>query len=105
MKKRIYVFAPCLLVLVSFFVAAEEVAEDKLPVRYLIPGSAPKDNQLVKILERGEKPILEPTKEWEINGPARNVTFAEGIIKFHNEWLLYYGAADKCIGLAKAPGE
>lgn len=58
-----------------------------------------------KVLERGEKPILEPTEEWEINGHARNVTFTEGIIKFHNEWLLYYGAADKCIGLAKAPVE
>ena len=47
MKKQIYVFALCLLVLFSFFAAAEGVAEDKLPVRYLIPGGAPKDNQVV----------------------------------------------------------
>ncbi|MCK4543638.1 MAG: extracellular solute-binding protein [Spirochaetales bacterium] len=47
MKKRIYVFALCLLVFLSFFAAAEGVAEDKLPVRYLIPGGAPKDSQLV----------------------------------------------------------
>lgn len=58
-----------------------------------------------KVLERGEKPILEPTEEWEINGLTRNVTFAEGIVKFNNKWLLYYGAADKCIGLATAPVE
>lgn len=56
-----------------------------------------------KIIKRAEKPIIEPTEEWEINGPAKNVTFAEGIIKFNNKLLLYYGAADKCIGLAELP--
>jgi predicted GH43/DUF377 family glycosyl hydrolase len=55
-----------------------------------------------QVLERSENPIIEPTEDWEINGPARNVTFAEGIIKYNNKWLLYYGAADKCIGLAEA---
>jgi len=60
-------------------------------------------NDPVQVLERYEKPIIEPTKEWEIEGPARNVTFAEGVVRFNNKWLLYYGAADKCIGLAEAP--
>lgn len=58
-----------------------------------------------RLLERCDGHIIEPTEEWEINGPARNVTFAEGIVKFNNKWLLYYGAADKCIGLATAPVE
>jgi len=58
-----------------------------------------------QLVERCDGPIIEPTEEWEINGPARNVTFAEGIVKFNNKWLLYYGAADKCIGLATAPVE
>ncbi|MCK4543587.1 MAG: family 43 glycosylhydrolase, partial [Spirochaetales bacterium] len=60
-----------------------------------------KDNP-VQVLERCEEPIIEPTEEWEIEGPVRNVTFAEGVIRFNSKWLLYYGAADKCIGLAEA---
>ncbi|PKP61886.1 glycosidase [Candidatus Atribacteria bacterium HGW-Atribacteria-1] len=59
-----------------------------------------KDNP-AQVLARCDGPIIEPTEEWEINGPARNVTFAEGIVKFNGKWLLYYGAADKCIGLAE----
>ena len=35
--------------------------------------------------------------------PVRNVTFAEGVVRFNNKWLLYYGVEDKCIGLAEAP--
>lgn len=62
-------------------------------------------NNPAQVIERSENPIIEPTEKWEINGPVRNVTFAEGIVKFNNEWLIYYGAADKCIGLAKAPIE
>ena len=60
-----------------------------------------KDNP-VQILKRCEKPVIEPTKDREIEGPVRNVTFTEGVIRFNNKWLLYYGAADKCIGLAEA---
>lgn len=63
-----------------------------------------KDNP-VQVLERCEKPVIGPTKECEIEGQVRNVTFAEGVVRFNNKLLLYYGAADKCIGLAEAPAE
>ena len=59
-----------------------------------------KDNP-AQVLERCENSIIEPTEEWEINRPFKNVTFTEGIVKFNGRWLLYYGAADKCIGLAE----
>lgn len=59
----------------------------------------------VQVLERCEKPVIEPTKEWESEGQVRNVTFAEGVVRFNNKWLLYYGSADNCIGLAETPAE
>ena len=52
-----------------------------------------------KVIERCKKPIIEPELDFEKKGFAENVTFAEGIIFFKGIWYLYYGAADKYIGL------
>jgi predicted GH43/DUF377 family glycosyl hydrolase len=53
-----------------------------------------------KLIARTEKPILEPTYEWEINGWVNNVVFVEGLIEHDNKIYIYYGGADKYIGLA-----
>ncbi|MCD4771222.1 glycosidase [archaeon] len=53
-----------------------------------------------KILYRHDKPILTPDKQFELFGKVNNVIFAEGIAKFKNKYFLYYGGADKCIGVA-----
>ena len=53
-----------------------------------------------RLLKRFEKPILEPTEYWEKFGKVNNIVFASGFIKFRNKWLLYYGGADKSIGVA-----
>lgn len=53
-----------------------------------------------KLLYRADKPILEPTEYWEQYGKINNVIFTNGLVHFKNKWLLYYGGADKSIGLA-----
>ena len=52
-----------------------------------------------KVIGRCKKPIIEPVLDFERKGFVDNVTFAEGVIFFKGMWYLYYGAADKYIGL------
>jgi len=58
-------------------------------------------NNPSKVLKRSEKPILEPTEYWEKYGKVNNVVFATGLVFFKGKWLLYYGGADKSVGVAK----
>lgn len=53
-----------------------------------------------KVLYRHNKPILFPTEQFERFGKVNNVIFLEGIVEFKNKYFLYYGGADKCIGVA-----
>ncbi len=55
-----------------------------------------------KMLYRSEDPVFEPEREWEQNGQVANVVFVEGMAKRGNEWLFYYGGADKHVGVASA---
>ncbi|MCD6398631.1 MAG: glycosidase [Candidatus Aenigmarchaeota archaeon] len=55
-----------------------------------------------KILYRHDEPILFPEEQFELFGKVNNVIFAEGLVEIKNKCFLYYGAADKCIGLAIA---
>jgi len=55
-----------------------------------------------KVLYRSEQSVFEPEREWEKNGQVPNVVFVEGMAKRGNEWLFYYGGADKYIGVASA---
>jgi beta-1,2-mannosidase len=56
-----------------------------------------------KLLERTERPILTPVWPYERNGQyAAGATFAEGLVPYKGQWLLYYGAADSVIGVASA---
>jgi len=66
------------------------------------PGVAVFDkNDPAKLLYRTEKPICEPTEYWEKYGKVNNVIFVTGLVYFKNKWLLYYGGADKSIGVAE----
>jgi predicted GH43/DUF377 family glycosyl hydrolase len=54
-----------------------------------------------KLLGRTEKPFFEPKLPWEQSGQyAAGTTFAEGLARFHDHWLLYYGCADSRVGVA-----
>lgn len=53
-----------------------------------------------KILSRSDEPIFEPETEYEKEGLVSNVVFPCGAILQGNKFLIYYGGADKVIGVA-----
>src|SRR5262249_47877688 len=58
-------------------------------------------NDPSKLLHRSETPAFEPQIEWEKVGQVPNVVFVEGMARQGDHWLLYYGGADKYVGVAK----
>jgi predicted GH43/DUF377 family glycosyl hydrolase len=56
------------------------------------------------LIARLDKPFIQPTYPWEKTGLFRSgTTFVEGLALFHNQWFLYFGCADSCVGVATAP--
>ena len=55
-----------------------------------------------RVLARADKPLFEPEEPWEKVGQVPNVVFVEGLVREGPRWLLYYGAADKYVGVAFA---
>lgn len=53
-----------------------------------------------KVIYKSNKPLLTPSEQFELFGKTNNVIFAEGLVEFKNKYFLYYGAADKYIGVA-----
>ena len=53
-----------------------------------------------RVLARSDRPLFEPVSEWEKVGQVPNVVFVEGLVVEPHRWLLYYGGADKFIGVA-----
>ena len=56
-----------------------------------------------KLLSRSDEPVFAPEKEWEKVGQVPNVVFVEGMVKWQNRYLFYYGGADMHVGVAQAP--
>jgi predicted GH43/DUF377 family glycosyl hydrolase len=54
-----------------------------------------------KVLRRSDEPIFAPEKDWEKTGQVPNVVFVEGAVLDRGRLLLYYGGADKYIGVAE----
>ena len=52
-----------------------------------------------KLLYRSEQPIFGPELEWEKLGRVPNVVFVEGMVKKGEQFLFYYGGADKYVGV------
>jgi beta-1,2-mannosidase len=55
-----------------------------------------------RLIQRSDRPLLEPETAEEIAGRVPQVVFAEGLVRFKGRWLLYYGMADTRIGIAMA---
>lgn len=55
-----------------------------------------------KVLYRSEVPLFAPELEWEKVGQVPNVVFVEGLLADQDRYLLYYGGADKYVGVAAA---
>jgi predicted GH43/DUF377 family glycosyl hydrolase len=58
-----------------------------------------------KVLNRPKAPILEPEEPWELVGDVPNVVFTCGTAERDGQYLVYYGGADRVIGLATADRE
>jgi beta-1,2-mannosidase len=54
-----------------------------------------------KLIWRSEQPVFFPERNWEKVGQVPNVVFVEGMIRQRGRYLLYYGAADKYVGVAE----
>jgi predicted GH43/DUF377 family glycosyl hydrolase len=57
-------------------------------------------NDMHTAIEETKKPFLYPEKEWEVYGYISSTTVANGLAFYKGKWLLYYGGADRVIGLA-----
>lgn len=55
-----------------------------------------------KLIWRSDQPVFWPEKDWEKAGQVPNVVFAEGLVAKGGRYLLYYGGADKYIGVVEA---
>lgn len=58
-------------------------------------------NDPSKVLGRSAVPALEPKEQYEKEGLVPRVVFPEGIVVRGDEILMYYGGADKYVGLAR----
>lgn len=54
------------------------------------------------LLARGDDPVFAPELEWESKGQVPNVVFVEALVRDGARWLLWYGGADKTVGVARA---
>jgi predicted GH43/DUF377 family glycosyl hydrolase len=57
-------------------------------------------NDLTTVLEYPNKPFLYPELEWEKRGFTEPALVSNTLVPFKGKWLLYYGGADRYIGLA-----
>jgi predicted GH43/DUF377 family glycosyl hydrolase len=55
---------------------------------------------LSAVLKHADQPFLYPELDWEKQGFTGLTTVANTLVPFQGRWLLYYGAADRVIGLA-----
>jgi len=57
-------------------------------------------NNPERVLARSEKPILKPSKDYEIYGKVPNVVFSCGNVVIDDKVLVYYGGADSVLCVA-----
>jgi predicted GH43/DUF377 family glycosyl hydrolase len=56
------------------------------------------------LIARLDKSYIQPTYPNEKTGLYRyGTTFTEGLVLFHDQWLMYFGCADSFVGVASAP--
>ncbi len=57
-------------------------------------------NDMQTLLKDQQEPFLWPELEWEKKGFTGDTTVANALVPFKGKWWLYYGGADRVIGLA-----
>ena len=77
----------------------------KIPPRAYSAGQVlfDRDNPL-RVVDWPQECFLYPERTYEKTGQYKKGTvFVEGLVYFHNRWLLYYGMADSYVGAAMSP--
>lgn len=78
--------------------------DKKLPVGTYAAGQALFDKtDPTKLLKRLDHYFLRPERPYETTGQVNQVVFLEGLVRFKNQWMLYYGTADSKIAVATRP--
>lgn len=82
--------------------ASDNAGDPKLaPATYSVGLAHFSADDPTHLVERSSRPIFKPELPWEQSGQyAAGTTFAEGLVRFHNQWLLFYGCADSLVGVA-----
>ena len=62
-------------------------------------------NDPTQVLARSDEPLLEPEMEYEKNGLVSNVVFPCGAVLIGKKIFIYYGGADKVVGVATIDSE
>lgn len=72
-------------------------------LRYAFGQALFEQDDPTKLIRRSGRPLLEPTMAEEMEQrDGKMVVFGEGLVRFKQKWLLYYGIADSSIGVAIA---
>lgn len=72
-----------------------------LPDSVYVGGQALYDaRQPDKLLQRLDRPFIQPEEDFEKSGQYRSgTTFLEGLVHFQKQWFIYYGTADSRVGV------
>ncbi len=74
------------------------------PGTYTVEEALWSADDLTKLLDRTTDRVFQPQLPFERSGQyAAGTTFAEGLVRFHGTWWMYYGCADSFVGAATAP--
>lgn len=77
--------------------------DHKNPDRYKMGALILDENDPTKVLYRSSYPILEPEEDYENNGHKWGVIYSCGAVVKGGKLLVYYGGADKVVGVASVP--
>ena len=81
----------------------EDGGDPAIPPTWSSVGQALLDrNDPTRLLDRLDKPFLHAELDWELTGYYPNALVSNAMVLFNGQWHLYYGAADRRIGLARA---
>ena len=80
----------------------DDTADPNIPKGMYAVGQIIFDKKdLSTIIQRSDEPFMKPTLPHEITGQYKaGTTFSEGLVRFKNQWWMYYGTADSYVGLA-----
>lgn len=77
--------------------------DDRDPGKYKVGVMLLDSTDPTKILHRSKEPVLKPEECYENNGYKAGIVYVSGAVVKNGELLVYYGASDSYICVAKAP--